>query len=346
MQTSNNASFTERNAALIKGFIIGFLIIVLLIPTFMINGIISERQGRKDAAIIEVSSKWGNRQTFVGPVLKVPYYEILKTENINAAGKKEIIQEKNLRFAYFLPEKLKINGVASPESRFRGIYEIVVYSSKIACSGNFSKVSLEQFGATKENIDWKNAIIMLNISDLRGIEEEVVLDWNGKKTSFNPGAKLNEEFTSGIQTPVIIEDEGIGEYNFSLNLSLKGSASLNFVPVGKTTEVAIKSNWKNPSFDGAFLPDKRIVNEKGFVAEWKVLHLNRNFPQQWNTDISLNSATFGVDLITPNDSYQKSDRSVKYAILIIALTFMAFFFIEILNQKTVHPFHYIIDFDF
>jgi inner membrane protein len=90
------------------------------------------------------------------------------------------------------------------------------------------------------------------------------------------------------------------------------------------------------------LPEKRVVNESGFNSEWKILHLNRNFPQQWNADISLKSATFGVDLITPNDSYQKSDRSIKYAILIIALTFMAFFFIEILNQKKVHPFQYIL----
>ena len=119
---------------------------------------------------------------------------------------------------------------------------------------------------------------------------------------------------------------------------------MNFVPIGKTTEVNLKSKWQNPSFIGAFLPDKRTINANGFTASWKVLHLNRDFPQQWTgiAPISMNQSVFGVNLITPNDSYQQSSRSVKYAILIIALTFMSFFFLEILNRKRVHPFNYIL----
>jgi inner membrane protein len=349
LSEARKPSFTERNAALIKGLFIGFLILLLLIPTFMIESLIREREGRKTEAVQEVSSKWGNRQQLLGPVLRIPYLEISKIEKLNAAGKKEIEQTKSLEYAYFLPNQLTINGEVSPEKRNRGIYDIVVYSSKTTFSGDFAGISLEQFKALPENILWKDATILFTLSDFRGIEEEVVLNWNGKKSNFSSGAKLpfagqEDVYISGISTPVLIEDAGKGKYNFSFEASLKGSESLNFVPVGKTTEVNLKSKWPNPSFIGAFLPDNRSITATGFTASWKVLHLNRDFPQQWtgSTPNSMNQSAFGVNLITPNDSYQQSSRSIKYAILIIALTFMAFFFLEILNAKRVHPFNYIL----
>ncbi len=35
-------------------------------------------------------------------------------------------------------------------------------------------------------------------------------------------------------------------------------------------------------------------------------------------------------------------RTVKYAILFISLTFLSFFLIEVLNQKTLHPIQYLL----
>ncbi len=342
-------SFFARNAALIKGFFIGFLILLLLIPTFMIQSLISEREGRKTEVVREVSSKWGNSQQLIGPILRIPFYEISQTEITNAAGKKETEKTKTLDYAYFLPNQLVINGLVNPEKRSRGIYEIVVYSSKMRFEGDFTGISFDQFKVSPENILWKDASILLTLSDFRGIEEDIELDWNGNKSAFSSGVKLpfdeqSNNYLSGISTPVVINDEGKGKYTFRFETNLKGSESLNFIPVGKTTNVTLKSNWPNPSFVGSFLPDKRTISTNGFSASWKVLHLNRDFPQQWSgvTPTSLNQSSFGVNLITPNDSYQQSSRSVKYAILIIALTFMAFFFIEILNQKRVHPFNYIL----
>jgi inner membrane protein len=346
-ENKRQPSFLERNVALIKGFFIGFLIFLLLIPTFMIQSLITEREGRKGEAVREVSSKWGNNQQLIGPILRIPYYEISKIEKLNTAGKKEIEQTKNLAFAYFLPDKLSITGNLNPEKRNRGIYDIVVYRSKLNFTGNFSEISFEKLNILPENIVWKDAAMLLTISDFRGIEEEVSFNWNGKNSTFNSGGKLsfgeNGEI-SGILTPVLLENEGKDNNNFNFQVSLKGSESLDFIPVGKTTEVNLKSNWQNPSFSGAFLPDKRTISEQGFSASWKVLHLNRDFPQYWTnlTPSTINSASFGVKLITPNDNYQKSSRSAKYAILIISLTFMAFFFIEIINRKKVHPFNYIL----
>jgi inner membrane protein len=44
----------------------------------------------------------------------------------------------------------------------------------------------------------------------------------------------------------------------------------------------------------------------------------------------------------PVDMYQKTMRCIKYAILIIALTFTVFFLIETSQKNAVHPFQYIL----
>jgi inner membrane protein len=147
---------------------------------------------------------------------------------------------------------------------------------------------------------------------------------------------------AGMAVPVVLSSDG--KNNFEFEIALKGSQTLHVIPVGKTTDVTMQSPWQNPSFGGAFLPTERNITDKGFTASWKVLHLNRNFPQQWISSAAPNisDSAFGVELFTPNDGYQQTSRSVKYAILVIALTFMVFFFNEMLNKKRVHAFQYIL----
>ena len=126
-------------------------------------------------------------------------------------------------------------------------------------------------------------------------------------------------------------------------LDLKGSQLLYFTPVGKVTDINLHSKWNNPSFNGAFLPDSRDISGKGFTANWNVLQLNRNYPQVWsNNRHKINNSSFGLNLLLPVDNYQKSYRSIKYAVLFIGFTFLVFFFIEVLNKVFIHPIQYIL----
>jgi inner membrane protein len=113
--------------------------------------------------------------------------------------------------------------------------------------------------------------------------------------------------------------------------------------MGRETKVEAISSWPDPSFTGGYLPDLRTVRDSGFVANWRVLALNRKFPQQWKGGTyDLGSAAFGVSLIVPVDTYQQTTRSVKYAILIILLTFTAFFLIEWIYRRPIHSLQYIL----
>ena len=316
------------------------IVLLLMIPTASIRGLIYERENTQEEAINEVSSKWGEAQTISGPFISIPYYRYHK-EFSKKDSTEKIIQFKE--YLHILPSQLDISGSINPEKRYRGIYEIVVYNSKLNISGTFNNLDIGALDIQQKNILFDKAEFVIGINDLRGIEEQIKLTWGNEKVSFNPGVSSNDIVGSGINALLKLDPNDSTKYNFNLSIHLKGSQQLYFTPVGKITDINITSEWPNPSFNGAFLPDNREISEKGFKANWNVLHLNRNFPQIWIGDQhSINQSSFGIDLLLPVDNYQKSYRSIRYAILFIVFTFLVFFFIEILNKIFIHPIQYIL----
>jgi inner membrane protein len=198
-------------------------------------------------------------------------------------------------------------------------------------------------------INWDEAHISFSLSDLTALQQNLDLEWDGKKYDFQPGFKVSETGValkgSGLSAFVPInKDKQDKAYKFSFDVDINGSDSIEFVPLGRETKVTLTSNWPSPSFDGAFLPDERNVTNNGFEAKWKILELNRDYPQVWAGSLAqdIQASSFGVRLLVMVDEYQKNTRSVKYAIMFIALTFMVFFFVEVLNRIRIHPIQYIL----
>lgn len=327
----------SKSKIIIKSLVIFVLILLLIIPTVMINSLIYERKERQQSAIEEVSGKWALNQTITGPVLSIPYIELVKDNS----GR--VFKER--RHIHILPDELKVNGHLFPEKRYRSIYEVVVYNSKISLAGSFSDITKLPASVPMENVLFEEAFISLGISDLRGIENQVKMEWDKAGHFFNPGVSCNDVIESGISTPVQLTagDSTNKRTEFNIALQLKGSDMIQFTPVGRETQVNIHSKWQNPSFDGAFLPDHRVVTDTGFKAFWKILHLNRNYPQKWlNAQFNTQNSNFGIKLIDPSDNYIKAERSIKYAILFVALTFLIYFFLELINNISIHPFQYIL----
>ena len=329
-----------KNSVFFKILTIVIIIILLLIPTSMIKNLIGEREGTKNEAILEVSSKWATSQTVSGPFISIPYYKFVK-EPAKDDVPERILQIKE--YIHILPTQLKIVGNVKPEKRNRGIYDIVVYNSNLNLSGIFTSLNLKTLDIDPKNILFDKAEFIVGINDLRGIEKQVILKWNGANYNFNSGVSSKNVVSSGINAILSLDAKDETVYNFDLNIDLKGSEYLYFTPVGKTTDVKISSSWKDPSFMGAFLPDSRKVSESGFEAKWNILHLNRNYPQIWTNDAhKIEESNFGVNLLLPVDNYQKSYRSIQYAILFIGFTFLVFFFIEVLYKRFIHPIQYLL----
>ena len=329
--SGNRPTWSWRSSVSVRLIIIAFLALILLIPTAMVQGLIDERQRTSRNAIREVSNLWSDEQVLTGPIISVPYTEYQKKN-------KEIISIKH--YAHFLPNALKIDGVMEPEMRHRGIFDVVVYRTKLKFSGSFKTPDFSQWPINKKNIHWEQAKVAFGLSDLRGIENQLKMQWGDSLLSFDPGLENADVISAGVSSAVPFTSN---EIPFSFEISLKGSQALSFTPVGKTNEVKLTSAWKNPSFKGSFLPTDYTINENGFEANWKVLHLNRNYPQQWiDNSQSVYGSNFKVELYVPADQYQKSTRSAKYAIMFIALTFVLFFFVEVFNAKQIHPIQYLL----
>jgi inner membrane protein len=330
---------TERSKRHIglKGIVVTLLTVMLLVPAFIINNLVSERRERQYEAFSEISSKWAETQTLTGPIVSIPYVEFVKDNSGYV--------RKERRYIHILPDQLTVNGNVTPEKRYRGIFEVVVYNARLTFSGSFSNLAARIPSIPQENILFNEAFVSFGISDLRGIKDKIQLKWGDETASFYPGIETSDILKSGINSPLIIRpgDSANAVAAFSFSINLNGSQYLHFTPVGKETDVHITSNWTAPSFDGAFLPDKREVKTTGFTASWKVLHLNRNYPQSWlGSGYLVDNSAFGINMILPVDNYTKTDRSIKYAILIIGLTFVIFFFLELLNNKSIHPLQYIL----
>jgi inner membrane protein len=53
-------------------------------------------------------------------------------------------------------------------------------------------------------------------------------------------------------------------------------------------------------------------------------------------------SAFGVELLLPVDEYQKTARAAKYCMLFVFLTFLTFFFVEVLGGRRIHPVQYLL----
>ncbi len=324
--TSNNTIW--------KAVITGFLILVMLIPTFFVASLITEREERQKTVVKEVASKWATQQTITGPYIYLPYNEFKK----NASGKDTAYAS----YLLLLPENLSVNSKIIPEQRPRSIYKVLLYKSNITATGDFVITLPKNIGVA--NLQLADAKICVGLSDFKGIEERVAINVGGTNYELTPGLPVNDIDSAGLSAPINLTTSVIGtSLQFNVNMKLKGSERLYFTPLAGNSNFTMQSNWNSPSFDGNVLPSERTVNDSGFVAKWAFNKASLPFSTTL-TDFKLdkNNLAFGVVMVQPADQYAKTSRSVKYAILIIGLTFALFFIIELLQKKALHPVQYVL----
>lgn len=339
MEQNKPLGCLHRFSKTIKILVIGILILLLMIPMFMIENLISERGRTQEDAINEVSQKWSLSQTITGPYINLQY-----PVNVELNGKQEVSTANVILF----PDELLIDGQLKTEILKRSIYEVNVYQSELTIKGSFSSEELQKSRIDINQIHFDDAAICLNLTDMRGISEQISITLNDSVYVFEPGMDNRGIGPTGVH--VIANLSALKEKKklpYEMKIKLKGSQSINFTPLGKTTQVDLKANWNTPSFTGNYLPNNRNITDKDFSAQWQVLNLNRNYSQVLVDYRSANikdieDSTFGVNFKIPVEQYQQSTRSAKYAILIILLTFAVIFFSEIMNKTRIHALQYLL----
>ncbi len=289
---------------------------VFLVASLLVLVPVTERQERLAEAQEEIAAKWGTEEVVIGPMLIT-------------TGQTPVT---------LLPETLNYEATIQPEVRSRGIFKSIVYTTQVKVSGVFSTSGLTPAMLAGN----QPTFFSVPITDTRGIEEQPNLVWGDTNHSFNPGPGVEFANSSGLhaRVPLLLGKE----IPFSFEVTLKGSKTLSFAPLGRTTTIRASSPWPTPKFIGALLPAEREVGPAGFTAEWRISSFARSYPQVWTTDgprdQQLIDSAAGIELYNQMDFYTNIFRSVKYAVLFLIVTFLTFFVFEILAKIRIHTIQY------
>ncbi|MCO6176465.1 cell envelope integrity protein CreD [Flavobacterium sp. NRK F10] len=326
-----------------KMIMVGVLTLVLLIPLNLVQNLIQERSIRKDDVIKKETQTWGENIHFMGPILKVPVKTYTETEVYDEQTKTKSIQkQEELTYAYFFPETLQhTTEIEKVDQLKRGIYKPIVFKANLLAKGNFSSLDLQKLDCKPEDILWDKTSVIVKTTDLKSIKSDLKITLNNSQLTLEANADSDAYFDV-LETETFSYQPDVTN-PFQLNIQYNGSNSIEFIPIGKTTATSIDANWSSPSFTGTFASNdstKKITAEN-FHADWKIIHVNRPFSQQYLGAIpNLNNYSYGVKLIEPVDEYQQNERSSKYGFLVIGLTFLVFFLIQTISKVNIHIFQY------
>lgn len=332
----------------LKILVIGLIMLIMMIPITDLGSLIHERSSLSDEAARSISQSWGGAQHVAAPILMIPYrsqrQQVISSAADPASAGRTVLTHSRHQ-AYVLADQVRIESTMDTEVRYLGIYDVPVYTASHRLTGRFVPEDLESVTRGMDEVLWDEVRLLLPVSDVRGIRFLSELNFAGQSLAFQPARSTDQHINAVTAEPVL--DASLPEdLSFEVEITLAGSESLNYLPLARETQVSLQSAWSSPGFSGHYLPASRRISEQGFTASWQVLHLNRGFPQQWSDQQvetwQVMESAFGVRLYQPAGLYQQNLRSVKYAALFIALTFMALFLFEVFFKLNLHPLQYLL----
>ncbi len=333
----------------LKALIVGGVALAFMVPLTMIWRVVEDRSSYRDTVTAEVARSTAQSQTLVGPLVVVRYREILP------AAVKGGVEQVREGTEILLPDSLHIHSRARVEMRQRGIYRVPVFRASTGFTASFTLPSRLGLG-NRHLVEEPRAEVVFGVSDPRGIRALPEVKVDGGLQEPHPGTRLGW-LKHGFS--VALPPEATGRrVAVDGSLDLMGTDRLMFLPIGAVTDVALSSDWPHPGFVGAFLPDQRSVSARGFQAHWKLSRfatgvdgamarlrdgMSPGTPRTAEGSDGASvfpSSDLGVRFVQPVDVYVQSERAVKYGILFVFLTFVAFFLFEVLRRVAVHPIQY------
>jgi len=318
-----------QDKSIVKMGLITLIALILLIPTFLIGDLIKERWQRKNEITKEMEKNWGGEQILGGMVFQVPY---------TVKKGKEIIND----YVYLKPERMDVKSTVLPYPKHISIFEIMTYNAHVQMDCDFESMAQKLIQEMPdESIHWESAVLLIGISDIKGLSQEKGVTINGQHYPLNTDVSEDEYFEHGLSCKFpLTEAMRSNKVNVKMVFEVRGTQKLMVTPTGKFTDVWIKGATDQVSFRGDYLTAHNTINDKKFEADWKILPHNRTYRSIAFAKPQTNNELLGVTILDGIDGYDKTERSIKYAILVIGLTLIAFFFIELLNKKRIHPVQY------
>lgn len=324
-----------RTNVFFKVLVLGGLAIAIWVALAMITGVVSERARYRKQVVAEIARSTAQDQRLIGPLLVVHYRERVTSVDGKTSTTRDLVE-------LLMPDSLVVDSRAQVEERRRGIYGVPVFRAANHLTAAFDLHDRFGIEPDRDLVGEPEVEVVLGVSDPRGMHTAPAVRLDGAPLVARPGTGL-AWLAHGISAR--LEVRSPHKATIDVDVEMVGTDQLMFVPVGGINNVQIQSNWPHPGFVGGFLPDERSVSKDGFRANW---HLSR-FATGGEDALSsaseaagpgLQKSDLGVHFVQPVDVYQQSERAVKYGMLFVLLTFVAFFLFEVLRRLAIHPIQY------
>jgi len=327
------------------------MLLLSFIPLGLVMNMTSDREYLYHDVVNEIGRSWGEQQRVSGPALVLPYrYEVVQ-EKSNDEGKTVKFKTSFQDELIILPKNLALDMDLTHDFRSRGIYQSLVYNAMVSGKASFSIPDIDIPNLT--SIETEHARLVFGISANQAIEKIESFEVTSQETASSdphipgnimPGTGLPQQIglERGFHMPI---DLNLKQTQFILDFAIKlrGSRGISALPLGEQTDISISSDWPHPSFNG-LLPTSREITDSGFKANWQISHLTRNYPQVFtkNSELNLIEVEAGTALFEPVTHYGKVERSVKYGMLFIALTFIVLLIFELGQQSSLSLVQYLL----
>ena len=338
-----------------KIIIIVVLGLLLLIPMTFINSVVKDRIRYQNEAISSIIEPVGDSANIQGVVIAIPYLEKFIDSDTKEIG-------YTRKYIFYMPNEYNVTGDVEVTSLSRGIFKAPIFNSKLNITGRFDKYNAEIYNLDENNtiILYDEAMIILGIGNKKNLMKlpNILINQNEELKYYEKNINIDLNMFNNKFLYTISRDNILNGFDFNIIMDIQGGNSLIITPLASENTFKISSKWKDPSFTGGFLPTKREVNNNGFNAEWNIASFNTSFTKYWTSDENSNrlnnidnnqyynsnqeSNNVLISFLLLNDNYQKTSRSVKYAILFIFIPFFVLFLCEVLSKKRIHPVQYIL----
>ena len=343
----------------VKPFIILVLVLLFLIPLHMLDSLVDDRKSYQKDAVRSILEPKGDAPVIEGFVIAVPFK---KTVDVWENGVKR--SERKTNYIVCVPETWNMRFSAKPEYLTRGIFKAPVFSGTVHSDCGFSAVDYSYNKIDERDIVWNECVLMLGISNKKNLTKLPVITANGTPLEMSLMSPENASpFSNTVfyNVPAEYCKKGL---SFTAETEIQGGRYFAAMPIAADNTFSVESTWPTPGFTGGWLPTERSISDAGFSAVWNIAGLSTAFPKEWiaseKKDAPVSSVrkynekygydsydrdgdaaeTIQIDFVTPVDNYQKTERSIKYALLFLIIPFITIFIFEIFTHVKIHPVQY------
>ena len=357
-------SSLPRRSAGLKLLLVCGLALLMSIAALFVFALLMERSNRAERVADEVGGLMGGPQTFLGPVIAVPYTRNLVEAAPASPGAPAGATRTSVDAGvwHIFPARGRVEAETVSEVRSRSLFKVPVYTADLTWSASFDLANAGAEAPRGAVLDWSRAEIVLGASDARGAKSDIGLTLGGRTVALTPSTveptvslgapNVRGEYDAaargggdlrlfGTRLPEALRAGGT--FDVSGRAAFTGAQRIAVLAFAGTTTAVIRGDWPHPSYNGGFLPARQDAAE-GFDAAWTVPFVARGVPVEGDRDTlgRLGATSLGVTFVEPANPYQSVSRSLKYAPLFIGLVLLTYFLFETTTGRRVHPAQYIL----